>query len=97
METCGYAPDFRWLNALTVEDAHPLPRQANVLATLGDDVFFSRIDFTIGYYDMPRHEDDKKYAAFSFPLGLHGYNRLPLGPRSSPATVIRMMLSKITS
>lgn len=32
--------DFRWLNARTVKDAHPLPHQADALAALGGNVFF---------------------------------------------------------
>ena len=39
------------------------------------------------------YEDDKKYTAFSSPLGLHEYNRLPQGLCNSPASFMRMMLS----
>ncbi|KAK0137889.1 Retrovirus-related Pol polyprotein from transposon 297 [Merluccius polli] len=85
--------DFRWLNARTVKDAHPLPHQADVLAALGGNVFFSTMDLTSGYYNVPLHEEDKKYTAFSSPLGLHEYNRLPQGLCNSPATFMRMMLS----
>ncbi|KAM3862568.1 enolase 4 [Diretmus argenteus] len=63
--------DFRWLNARTVKDAHPLPHQADVLAALGGNAFFSTLDLTSGYYNVPLHEDDKKYTAVSSPLGLH--------------------------
>lgn len=31
--------DFRWLNARTLRDAHPLPHQADVLAALGGKCF----------------------------------------------------------
>lgn len=85
--------DFRWLNARTVKDAHPLPHQTDVLAALGGNMFFSTMDLTSGYYNIPLHEEDKKYTAFSSPLGLHEYNRLPQGLSNSPATFMRMMLS----
>ncbi|KAL7851923.1 hypothetical protein SRHO_G00177080 [Serrasalmus rhombeus] len=85
--------DFRWLNARTVKDAHPLPHQADVLAALGGNAFFSTMDLTSGYYNVPLHEEDKKYTAFSSPLGLHEYNRLPQGLCNSPATFMRMMLT----
>ena len=85
--------DFRWLNARTVKDAHPLPHQADVLAALGGNAFFSTLDLTSGYYNVPLHEDDKKYTAFSSPLGLHEYNRMPQGLCNSPATFMRMMLT----
>lgn len=62
--------DFRWLNAQTVKDAHPLPHQADVLAAMGGNALFSTLDLTSGYYNVPLHQDDKKYTAFSSPLGL---------------------------
>ncbi|KAL1277366.1 hypothetical protein QQF64_024039 [Cirrhinus molitorella] len=85
--------DFRWLNARTVKDAHPLPHQADVLAALGGNALFSTMDLTSGYYNIPLHEEDKKYTAFSSPLGLHEYNRLPQGLWNSPASFMRMMLT----
>ena len=36
--------DFRWLNAKTLKDAHPLPHQADTLAALGGNAFFSTMD-----------------------------------------------------
>ncbi|RXN16245.1 gypsy retrotransposon integrase 1 [Labeo rohita] len=85
--------DFRWLNARTVRDAYPLPHQSDVLAALGGNAFFSTMDLTSGYYNVPLEEEHKKYTAFSSPFGLHEYNRLPQGLSNSPATFMRMMMS----
>uniref|UniRef100_A0AAV2KT76 ribonuclease H n=1 Tax=Knipowitschia caucasica TaxID=637954 RepID=A0AAV2KT76_KNICA len=85
--------DFRWLNARTVKDAHPLPHPADALAALGGNAFFSTMDLTSGYYNVEVHEEDKKYTAFSSPFGLYEYNRMPQGLCNSPATFMRMMLS----
>ncbi|KAJ8349066.1 hypothetical protein SKAU_G00276550 [Synaphobranchus kaupii] len=85
--------DFRWLNARTVKDAHPLPHQADALAALGGNAYFSVMDLTSGFYNVPLHEDHRKYSAFSSPFGLHEYNRMPQGLSNSPATFMRMMLS----
>lgn len=85
--------DFRWLNARTVRDAYPLPHQSDVLAALGGNTFFSTMDLTSGYYNVPLEEEHKKYTAFSSPFGLHEYNRLPQGLSNSPATFMRMMMS----
>ncbi len=83
--------DFRWLNARTVKDAHPLPHQEDCLAALGGNSLFSTMDLTSGFYNVPLHEDDKKYTAFTTPVGLHEYNRLPQGLCNSPASFMRMM------
>ncbi len=85
--------DFRWLNARTVKDAHPLPHQADALAALGGNAFFSTMDLTSGYYNVEVHEDDKRFTAFTTPFGLYEYNRLPQGLCNSPATFMRMMMN----
>ncbi|XP_047446637.1 uncharacterized protein LOC125011456 [Mugil cephalus] len=85
--------DFRWLNAKTVKDAHPLPHQADCLAALGGNAFFSTMDLTSGFYNIPLHESDRRYTAFTTPLGLYEYNRLPQGLCNSPASFMRMMMS----
>lgn len=83
--------DFRWLNARTLKDAHPLPHQSDCLAALGGNCLFSTMDLTSGFFNIPMHEDDKKYTAFTTPLGLHEYNRMPQGLCNSPAAFMRMM------
>ncbi len=85
--------DFRWLNARTIKDAHPLPHQSDCLVALGGNTLFSTMDLTSGFYNIPMAEEDKKYTAFTTPVGLHEYNRMPQGLCNSPASFMRMMLS----
>ncbi|KAI3354733.1 hypothetical protein L3Q82_004566 [Scortum barcoo] len=85
--------DFRWLNARTLKDAHPLPHQSDCLAALGGNTYFSTMDLTSGFYNIPMAEEDKKYTAFMTPMGLYEYNRMPQGLCNSPASFMRMMLS----
>ncbi|XP_038128016.1 uncharacterized protein LOC119774555 [Cyprinodon tularosa] len=84
--------DFRWLNARTVKDAHPLPHQSDCLAALGGNCIFSTMDLTSGFFNIPMHEHDKKYTAFTTPLGLYEYNCMPQGLCNSPASFMRMMV-----
>ncbi|KAI4878077.1 hypothetical protein NFI96_011685, partial [Prochilodus magdalenae] len=83
--------DFRWLNRRTLKDAYPLPHQADCLAALGGNSLFSTMDLTSGFYNMPLHEHDRKYTAFTTPMGLFEYNRLPQGLCNSPGSFMRMM------
>lgn len=85
--------DYRWLNARTVKDAHPVPHQADCLAALGGNAIFSAMDLTSGFYNVPMHEEDKKFTAFTTPVGLHEFNRLPQGLCNSPASFMRLMMS----
>lgn len=71
--------DFRWLNAQTIKDTHPLPHPADALAALGGNVFFSTMDLTSGYYNVEVHKEDRKYTAFTSPFGSYEYNRMPQG------------------
>lgn len=59
----------------TVQDLHPLPHQADYLAALGGNAFFSTMDLMSGFYNMPLHEEDHKYSMFTTPMGLYEYNR----------------------
>lgn len=86
-------PHFRWLNQRTVKDAYPLPHQPDVLASLGGNCFFSTVDLTSGFFNIPIHEDNSKYTACSTHTGLYEYNWMAQGLCSSPATFARMMTS----
>ena len=84
--------DYRWLNARTIKDAHPLPHQADCLAALGGNAIFSAMDLTSGYYNVTMAEEDKKLTAFTTPMGLYEFNRLPQGLCNSPASFMRLMM-----
>uniref|UniRef100_A0A8C6M195 Gypsy retrotransposon integrase-like protein 1 n=1 Tax=Nothobranchius furzeri TaxID=105023 RepID=A0A8C6M195_NOTFU len=51
------------------------------------------MDLTSGFYNIPMAEADKKYTAFTTPLGLYEYNRMPQGLCNTPASFMRMMMS----
>ncbi|KAL7865118.1 hypothetical protein SRHO_G00103650 [Serrasalmus rhombeus] len=84
--------DYRWLNARTTKDAHPLPHQADCLAALGGNAIFSAMDLTSGFYNVEMAEEDKKLTAFTTPMGLFEFNRLPQGLCNSPASFMRLMM-----
>lgn len=84
--------DYRWLNARTTKDAHPLPHQADCLAALGGNAIFSAMDLTSGFYNIEMAEEDKTFTAFTTPMGLYEFNRLPQGLCNSPASFMRLMM-----
>lgn len=51
------------------------------------------MDLTSGFYNIPMAEEDKRYIAFTTPMGLYEYNRMLQGLCNSPASFIIMMLS----
>ena len=83
--------DFRKINELTDQDAYPLPDIDDILSQLGNVTFFSALDLSSGFHQIPMDTDPKKYTAFSTPQGHHHYNRMPFGLKNAPATFKRMM------
>ena len=85
--------DYRQLNARTVRDAHPLPRIDESLDALGNAKYFSCLDLTSGYLQVPMAEQDRQKTAFTTPMGLFEYTRMPFGLTNAPATFQRLMTS----
>lgn len=53
--------DTRLLNAKTVFDAEPISDQEEIFAQISKDNFFSKIDLSKGFWQVPMSEESKKY------------------------------------
>ncbi|KAL5489380.1 hypothetical protein EMCRGX_G018469 [Ephydatia muelleri] len=86
-----FCVDFRQLNSLTKEDAHPLPRVDNTLDSLSGAQWFSTIDLASGYWQVEVAEEDKEKTAFSTPFGLFLFRIMPFGLCNAPSTFQHLM------
>lgn len=66
--------DYRQLNARTRKDAFPLPRIEESLDALAGAQWFSTMDLSSGYNQVPVTEGDKAKTAFCTPFGLFEWN-----------------------
>ena len=83
--------DYRRLNDVTIQDAHPIPRIDDSLDALAGNRYFSTLDLTSGYWQVALSEDAKEKAAFATRDGLWQWRVMPLGLTSAPATFQRLM------
>lgn len=83
--------DSRKINARTEFDAEPVPDQEEIFSQLSKDNFFSKIDLSKGYWQIPMEESSKKYTAFITHGGLYQFEVMPFGLVNSAATFSRVM------
>ncbi|KAI7796732.1 hypothetical protein IRJ41_005254, partial [Triplophysa rosa] len=86
-----FCVDYRKVNAVSKFDAYPMPRVDELLDRLGSARFYSTLDLTKGYWQIPLSPLSKEKTAFTTPFGLHQFVTLPFGLFGAPATFQRLM------
>ena len=71
--------DFRYLNAVTIKDAYPIPRVDESLSKLGDAKFFTTLDLGSAFWQVPLRKKDREKTGFACELGLYQWKRMPFG------------------
>ena len=83
--------DCRQLNAQTVFDGEPISDPHQIFASISKARFFSKLDLTSGYWQVPMEEQSKPYTAFRTRFGLFQFTVMPFGLVNAPATFSRLM------
>ena len=83
---CG---DYRRLNKITVHDAYPMPLVNDILHRFPEAHFFSTLDLTKAYHQIPMNPDDIQKTAVITPFGLFEYMFMPFGLRNAAQTFQR--------
>ena len=78
--------DFQRLNRITVFDAEPIPDHDEIFTKLSSDQYFSKIDLSKGYWQIPLQDSAKEKTAFITPDGLYQFRTMPFGLINAPAT-----------
>lgn len=83
--------DYRRLNSVTIKDAYPIPTTQECLDAMAGSVYFSTLDMTSGYNQIPVKESDIPKTAFVTKHGLFEYKAMSFGLTNAPATFQRVM------
>jgi hypothetical protein len=83
--------DFRLLNQFTVDDKFPLPPIQDLIRSIRESSCFVTLDLRMGYWQIPMHDNSKKYTAFRTARGLKQFLVMPFGLKTAPATFQRLM------
>lgn len=81
-----FCVDYRRLNAITKKDTYPIPRMDDCLDSLGEALFFSTLDCTAGYWQIPLNAEDREKTAFTSHMGLFEWLVMPFRLTNAPAT-----------
>ena len=79
------------INQASLVDTYPLPRIDELLANLSGGKYFSKLDMSQAYLQLPLDKQSREYVTVNTPKGLYEYNRLPFGVSSAPSIFQRTM------
>ena len=90
MRLCG---DFKLtINQASPTETYPLPHAEELFSKLAGGKFFSKLDLSNAYLQLPLDEASRQYViTINTHKGLFQYNRLPYGVASAPAIFQRHM------
>ena len=91
---CGgwrYLTDFRKINERCNKVVYPLPRIEDSLQKLDNPRFFTSLDLTKGFWQIPIHPEERKYFAFSTENMHLEYLVAPMGAKNAPSALSALM------
>ena len=86
-----FCVDYRKVNDVSRFDAYHMPRVDELLDRLDTAPFFSTLDLTKGYWQIPLSPESKEKTAFAAADGLSQFRNLPFGLFGAPAIFQRLM------
>ena len=86
---CG---DFRLtVNPVSKLDSYPIPKVEDLFARLAKGRYFSKLDLSQAYQQLPLAEESKQLVVINTPKGLFRFTRLPYGISSAPGIFQRVI------
>ena len=83
--------DYQKLNNLTERPAYPIPFISDIFTRLSQARYYTVVDLTLGYYQVPLDIKSREYTAFSYGDSQYEYLRMPMGITGAVETFQKMM------
>ncbi|KEP45716.1 putative Transposon Tf2-1 polyprotein [Rhizoctonia solani 123E] len=83
--------DYRRLNAVSIPDEYPLPKQTDILHALKGSQWLTTLDALAGFTQLSIREEDRAKTAFRCHRSHYQFKRLPFGFRNGPSVFQRVM------
>ncbi|CAF1076070.1 unnamed protein product [Didymodactylos carnosus] len=90
-KTVRFCVDYRRLNEITIKDKFPLPKIEEIFDQLSDSMFYPKLDFRSGYFQIPLAKEDRQKTAFSTRDNHYQFTVLPQGITNGPAVFQRII------
>ena len=81
------------VNPVSKLDKYPIPKVNDLFAKLGKGKYFSKLDLSHAYQQLPLEEPSRKYVVVNTQKGLFQFTRLPFGISSAPGIFQRVIES----
>ena len=83
-------PQFSWdyqlLNNMTAKNSYTLPNIWYFSSNLAGIKFFSTIDLTKAYWQIPMHKDSIPNTYVTMPFGTYEFLKMPFGVKNAGST-----------
>ena len=86
-----FCTNYSQLNKVTIFDCEPMPSPEYIFSKVSTSKFFTKIDLSKGYWQVPVREVDRDKTSFITPDGLYRYLKMPFGMVNSSSTFNKLI------